>query len=72
MTRRNDTTQVVNSSSGGIGFFGALTILFVALKLTDIIAWSWFWVFSPMIFSFVIGMTILVIALIVLYIIDRK
>jgi hypothetical protein len=38
-----------SSSSNGIGFFGLLTILFVALKLTGYIAWSWFWVLSPLI-----------------------
>ena len=31
-----------------LGFFGVLTILFVALKLTDVIAWSWVWVPAPM------------------------
>lgn len=24
-----------------------LTLLFIALKLTGVIAWSWLWVFSP-------------------------
>jgi hypothetical protein len=33
--------------SGGIGFIGLLTILFIALKLTGNIAWSWWWVLSP-------------------------
>ena len=32
------------SSTGGIWFLGTLTILFVALKLCDVIAWSWWWV----------------------------
>lgn len=36
-----------NNSGGGIGFVGALTILFVALKLTNFIDWSWWWVLSP-------------------------
>ncbi len=36
-----------SSSSGGIGFFGALAILFIALKLTGYIAWSWWIVLSP-------------------------
>jgi hypothetical protein len=36
-----------SSSSGGIGFFGALTILFITLKLTDYIDWSWWWVLAP-------------------------
>ncbi len=37
-----------NSSSGGIGFFGALTLLFIGLKLGSVIAWSWWWVLSPL------------------------
>ena len=36
-----------SSSSGGVGFFGLLTILFIALKLTGYIDWSWWWVLSP-------------------------
>lgn len=37
-----------SSSSGGIGFAGLLTVLFVALKLTGYITWSWWWVLSPL------------------------
>jgi hypothetical protein len=40
-----------SSSSSGIGFIGLLTLLFVGLKLTGHIAWSWFWVLSPLIFT---------------------
>lgn len=36
-----------NNTSGGIGFIGLLTILFVGLKLTGYITWSWWWVLSP-------------------------
>lgn len=36
-----------SSSNGGIGFVGLLTIVFIALKLTGYIAWSWWWVLSP-------------------------
>ena len=35
-------------SSGGIGFCGALTILFIGLKLGNVINWSWWWVLSPL------------------------
>lgn len=31
-----------------IGFCGALTILFIALKLCGTITWSWLWVLSPL------------------------
>lgn len=36
-----------NESKGGIGFFGLLTIVFIVLKLTKVISWSWWWVLSP-------------------------
>lgn len=36
-----------SSSSSGIGFMGLLTVLFVGLKLTNYIDWSWVWVLSP-------------------------
>lgn len=40
--------QKTTSQSGGIGFVGLLTILFIALKLTNHIDWSWTWVLSPL------------------------
>lgn len=39
----NTTTQ-----RGGIGFCGMLTILFIGLKLGNIVDWSWWWVLAPM------------------------
>lgn len=51
-----------SSNSGGIGFVGLLTILFVALKLTGYITWSWLWVLSPIWISFVLVMAILIFA----------
>lgn len=39
--------EVSTSSSSGIGFTGLLTVLFVYLKLTHVIAWSWWWVCAP-------------------------
>jgi hypothetical protein len=51
-----------SSSSGGIGFTSALTILFVALKLTGVIDWSWWWVLSPIWISTLVVVAILLIA----------
>ena len=31
----------------GVGFMQFLTILFIVLKLTGVIDWSWWWVLSP-------------------------
>lgn len=35
------------SSNGGIGFVVLLAITFIILKLCGVIAWSWWWVLSP-------------------------
>ena len=43
MANNNSSTQ-----SGGIGFFGLLAIVFITLKLTGYITWSWWWVLSPL------------------------
>lgn len=47
-----------SSSSGGIGFTGLLTILFILLKLTGHIHWSWWWVLSPIWISLVLFVVI--------------
>lgn len=41
-----NTTE--HHSSGGIGFVGLLTLVFITLKLLDKLAWSWWWVLSPL------------------------
>ena len=33
--------------SKGMGLCCSLVILFIILKIMDIISWSWLWVFSP-------------------------
>ncbi len=40
-------------------FFILATAVFTVLKLTGVIAWSWFWVLSPMIFY--IGLILLIV-----------
>lgn len=37
-----------SSSSGGIGIFSVLFIVFLVLKLTGNIDWSWWWVTAPL------------------------
>jgi hypothetical protein len=54
-----------SSSSGGIGFTGLLTILFIGLKLTGHITWSWLWVLSPIWISILVALAILAIVFIV-------
>ena len=42
------TATASSRSSGGISFVGLLTIVFIVLKLTGFITWSWWWVLSPL------------------------
>ena len=36
-----------SKSSGGIGVLGLFGVVFVTLKLTGFIDWSWWWVTAP-------------------------
>lgn len=54
-----------SSSSGGIGSCGLLTIVFITLKLTHYIDWSWWWVLSPVLIPLAIGGVIFAVALLV-------
>lgn len=49
MTRLTDAGEQRGEGIGGegIGFISALLLLFIALKLTGNIDWSWWWVLSP-------------------------
>jgi uncharacterized protein (DUF983 family) len=49
------------SSSSGIGFPGLLTVLFIGLKLTGFINWSWWWVLSPLWISALLALVILAV-----------
>jgi len=49
------------STGGGIGFVGLLTILFIALKLTNVITWSWWWILSPLWISFGLSVGFIII-----------
>ena len=37
-----------NNESSGVGLGGVLFVVFLVLKLTHNIAWSWWWVTSPL------------------------
>jgi len=37
-----------------MGFLETLTIVFIVLKLTDVIAWGWLAVFSPMLVGYAV------------------
>lgn len=41
-----------------IGFFGALGLIFITLKLTETVAWSWWIVLAPLYAPFVIALVL--------------
>lgn len=51
-------------SSGGIGILGATFIVFLVLKLTGHIDWSWWWVTAPLWGGFALLFSILFVFLV--------
>lgn len=58
-------------SSGGIGFCGLLTIVFIVLKLVGVISWSWIWVFSPLWIELIISLVVIAVVFILYKLADR-
>ncbi|CAH9012397.1 hypothetical protein VPHF35G1_0044 [Vibrio phage F35 g1] len=49
-----------NNNSGGLGFFSVITLIFITLKLTEVIDWSWWLVLLPFYGSIAFGLVILI------------
>lgn len=60
------------TSNGGVGFVGLLTILFIALKLTGVITWSWVWILSPLWISAGLLVFVLLIGFVLWLIFGKK
>lgn len=43
-----------------LGFFSLLTLIFVVMKLLEVITWSWWLVFSPLLIGFVLAVLLAV------------
>ena len=67
--------MVKENTSGGIGIGMILFIVFLVLKLANVIDWSWWWVTSPLWIPFVAAAIIIgvvgVIAIIIEYITNK-
>jgi fatty acid desaturase len=55
---------------GGLGFFQLLTILFIGLKLGNVITWGWLWILSPLWIPILISLTLFILIVMVLFIIE--
>ncbi len=59
-------TQNTTASSGGVGFLGLLTLIFITLKLVGPLAhWSWWMVFAPIWIPFLIFVAVLLVLLLI-------
>ena len=59
--RNKETNTTV---TGGIGFCGLLTIVFIVLKLLNKISWSWIWVLAPLWIEFIVAVLTIIIIII--------
>ncbi len=55
-----------SSATGGVSFGGLLFLVFLTLKLTEVIDWSWWWVTAPLWGPLAILFAMLVVAVPVL------
>jgi hypothetical protein len=55
-----------------LNFLLLLTLVFVVLKLTEVIAWSWWWVFAPMILGAALFIAILSFMLVIAIIVGKQ
>lgn len=62
----NDKNTNNTSKAGGVGFLGLLALIFITLKLTGVIGWSWLWVLAPLWIPAALVIGIIVITFIVL------
>jgi hypothetical protein len=60
-----------SGSSGGIGLFGAMFLVFLVLKLTGHIDWSWWWVTAPLWGGFTLFLVIMAITVVVLVFLSK-
>lgn len=58
------TKSSSSSTSGGVGLLGLLGILFVGLKLTGYINWSWWYVTMPFWGGIAIALVVMLLILI--------
>ena len=54
-----------SEKTSGVDFTELLTIVFIVLKLCGVIAWSWWWVLSPLWISAIGWVILLIIALLI-------
>ena len=62
--------KAMESRSGGIGFPGALALVFIVLKLVGVISWSWWWVLAPIWGLVALGLAVGIVAIAIALLVD--
>tara|TARA_R110000772_G_scaffold58631_1_gene133114 strand:- start:33 stop:230 length:198 start_codon:yes stop_codon:yes gene_type:complete len=60
-----------SSSSGGIGVFGLMGVMFIGLRIAGVISWPWVWVLAPFWIPLVLGVIFLLIFLVIAVIAEK-
>jgi hypothetical protein len=68
--QRKENIMTKSDSGGGVGLFGLLTIVFITLKLTHFIDWSWWWVLSPILIPLTILGILGIVAIVIKILLD--
>ena len=69
---KNDKTTI---QFGGTSFTGLMFLVFLTLKLTNVINWSWWWVTAPLWIipsAIIIGISLLVVVAFIIEMILKK
>lgn len=70
MSSTHTRTEIVQSP-GGLGFCGALFLVFLVLKLTGVVDWSWLWVTAPLWLGFVLVAAVVAILGLIIWVLER-
>lgn len=61
----------MESNTTSTGFLGWLALLFIALKLTGYLAWSWVWVLAPIWIPICLVLGVFIVWLLLTVIMDK-
>ncbi len=60
------------AATNGMGLLGWMFLLFLALKLTGVIDWSWWWVTAPLWGGIALGGALLVVVLVLAKVLEWR
>ena len=66
------SSSTTTSTRGGIGFVGLLAIVFIVLRLTGVIAWSWLWVLAPIWGSALLSILLIAVGFVIVAVASRR